>query len=146
MPNSSQANPSVLGHCFCQAVKFEIRFPTDFVSHCHCESCRRSHGAAFVTWTGVPLKQFKYLKGQDRLRRYQSSPGVRWIFCENCGTSLLYELAGSPDKIYMTVANLNGALDRLPEGHVSYEEHVPWLKIADGLPKFREKSNEQIPE
>jgi hypothetical protein len=146
MSNPSETKQSVMGRCFCQAVRFEIDFPTDFVSHCHCESCRRSHGAAFVTWTGVPLKQFRYLKGQDHLRKYQSSPAVNWIFCENCGTSLLYEHASSPDKIYMTVANLSGALDRLPEAHVSYEEHVPWLKIADGLSKFREKSNELIPE
>jgi hypothetical protein len=146
MSDSSTAEQAVLGSCFCKAVRFEIHFPTDFVSHCHCESCRRSHGAALVTWTGVPLRQFKYLKGQNGLRRYKSSPGVTWIFCENCGTSLLYEHASSPDKIYITVANLEGPLDRFPEGHVSYEEHVPWLKIADGLPKFREKSNEIIPE
>jgi len=135
---------SVIGRCFCTTVQFEIRFPTEFVSHCHCESCRRSHGSAFVTWTGVPRAQFKYLAGADRTKKYQSSPGVSWVFCENCGSSLLYEHAGSPDKIYMTVANLEGPLDRLPEGHVSYEEHVPWLKIGDELPKYREKSSESI--
>jgi hypothetical protein len=46
----------------------------------------------------------------------------------------------------MTVANLDGSLDRSPECHVSYEEHVSWIKVADGLPKFHEKSDKQMPE
>lgn len=69
---------------------------------------------------------------------------MSWCFCENCGTSLLYEHALMPEKIYMTVASLEGPLDRAPEGHVSYEEHVPWMKIADALPKYRDKTSEEI--
>lgn len=144
MPNQPNNKKSVIGSCFCRSVCFEIDFPTEFVSHCHCESCRRSHGSAFVTWAGVSIKQFRFLQGQDRIRKYKSSANVTWIFCENCGTSLLYEHASSPEKIYMTVANLEGPLDRSPEGHLSYEEHVPWLKINDSLPKYREKSSELI--
>lgn len=135
---------SVQGSCYCKKVRFEISFPTIFCSHCHCESCRRTHGAAFVTWTGVPITQFKYLSGKENIKKYVSSSEVRWCFCDNCGSSLLYEHAGSPDKIYMTLANLEGPIDQQPEGHVSYEEHVDWFVVGDSLPKFREKSSEEI--
>jgi hypothetical protein len=40
----------------------------------------------------------------------------------------------------MTVASLKGPMDREAEGHVSYEEHAPWLTVNDGLPKFVGKS------
>lgn len=135
---------TIPGGCFCGAVRFEIETPTDFCSHCHCESCRRSHGAAFVTWTGVPLAQYRLLRGSEKIRKYESSPGVRWCFCADCGTSLLYEHAGVPNRIYMTVANLDEPLDQEPEGHVSYEEKVAWLRVHDGLPKYRGKSDQRM--
>lgn len=135
---------SVTGGCFCKKIKFEITFPTEFVSHCHCESCRKSHGSAFVTWSGVPIQQFKFLSGQDLIKKYQSSSAVSWCFCTNCGSSLLYEHQDSPNKVYFTVANLNGDLDRLAEGHVSYEEHVSWFTFKDNLPKFKEKTQERL--
>ena len=37
----------------CGRVGFVARFPSRFVAHCHCESCRRAHSAAFVTWVGL---------------------------------------------------------------------------------------------
>jgi hypothetical protein len=132
----------VSGRCFCGAIRYELRFPTEFCSHCHCEDCRRSHGAAFVTWTAVPTARFRWLAGEEKLRKHESHPGVRWGFCADCGTSLCYEGDDAPGKIYLTAANLDGPLDRAPEGHVSFEEHVSWLRFEDGLPRYRGKSEE----
>lgn len=128
------------GGCFCKTIRFEIDFPTEFVSHCHCQSCRKSHGSAFVTWTAVLHERFRYISGKDKIRRYQSSRAVTWLFCEVCGTSLFYEHADSPHKFYITVANIEGPLDRQPEAHVSYEEHVPWFNFHDDLPRQHGKS------
>lgn len=135
---------SVKGQCFCGAIQFELSFPTDFCSHCHCNSCRKAHGSAFVTWTSVPVNQFRFLSGVDKIKKYNSSADVRWGFCSTCGTSLLYEHARTPNKVYVTVANLNGSLDRPPEEHVSFEEHADWFTVNDGLPKFRAKSDERM--
>ena len=134
----------VQGRCFCGAIQFELTFPTDMCSHCHCESCRRAHGAAFVTWTGAPKTQFKFLVGQEKIKRYKSSQAVHWGFCSDCGASFLYEHDQVPDKIWVTVASLTGPLDRAPDGHVSFEEHVDWFTVADGLPRYREKSEERM--
>ena len=132
------------GHCFCKKITFEIQFPTEFVSHCHCESCRTSHGSAFVTWSGVPKSQFKFLTGEELLKKYHSSPQVRWGFCSECGTSLLYDCDYAPDKIYFTVANIRGDLDKKPDAHVSFEEQAHWLSVKDELPKYKGKSTEKI--
>lgn len=138
------ASKAVQGRCYCGQVRFEVTFPTEFCSHCHCESCRRSHGSAFVTWAGVPKGQFRFLSGENKIKKYRSRPEVRWSFCSDCGTSLLYDCDGAPEKIYFTVANLDGPLDRFPDCHVRFEEHLPWLNINDGLPRFRQKSEVQI--
>lgn len=135
---------SVIGNCFCKKISFEIQFPTEFVSHCHCESCRTSHGSAFVTWSGVPKNQFRFLSGEHLLKKYSSSSKVRWGFCSECGTSLLYDSDHAPNKIYFTVANIKGELDKKPDSHVSFEEKVHWFSFKDELPKYKEKSNERI--
>ncbi len=139
---------SVQGKCYCGGVQFELTFPNEFCSHCHCEDCRQAHGAAFVTWTGLPKSQFRFIAGEDKLKKYESRiethQGIRWGFCSDCGTSLLYDCDQAPDKIYITVANLTGKLDREPDSHVSFEEKVNWLSVQDSLPKYREKTDQTI--
>ncbi len=140
----NQCSKSVRGRCFCGAVQFVLTFPTDMCGHCHCESCRRAHGAAFVTWTEVPKTQFQFLSGEDRLKRYNSGSTVHWGFCANCGASFLYENEDAPGRVWVTMASLTGPLDRVPDSHVSFEEHVDWFKVNDGLPRYKEKSEIEI--
>jgi hypothetical protein len=99
---------------------------------------------AFVTWADVLVKQFRLLSGQDKLRKYESHPGIRWGFCSECGTSMLYDCDDSPEKIYFTVASLLGPLDRAPDRHYSFEEKSPWLEIGDKLPKVSGKTGERL--
>ena len=135
---------SIFGRCHCQRIKFELTPPTEFCSHCHCESCRRTHGAAFVTWTSVPNNQLKIKKGEDLLKNYESSPGINWRSCSHCSSPLFQTTHLSPSRTYIAVASLASPLDRKPASHVSIEEKVPWIKINDGLPQFKEKASDQL--
>jgi hypothetical protein len=121
MPPAQVAD--VRGGCLCGAVAFTLTPPTDFVAHC--QSCRRSHGAAVVTWTSVPNERFELRAGSESLAWYRSLEWIEWGFCRACGSSML---------------------DRAPSAHVSYEERVPWLSFPDGLPKHLGKTDETIPE
>lgn len=140
------------GQCLCGVVRLTLVPPTDFAAHCHCRSCRLSHGAAFVSWTSVPLERFSFSSGADEVSWYRSSATIEWGFCRRCGSSMLYRAIaeGHPekpkqDRMYVTLASLEG-FDRTPAVHVSYEERVPWCVMRDGLPKKRGKTDEQIPE
>lgn len=144
------ATEHVNGGCFCGRVEFRIELPTEFLAHCHCESCRRSHGSAFVSWTGVPMERFELLKGKDELKWYRSSEWILWGFCGNCGSSMLYRADKeghheSPklDRMYITAASLD-RLDRAPGAHVSFEEHSDLIEGFTDLPGFRGKSDERI--
>ena len=148
----STTNALLHGACLCGAVRFTLTPPTDFAAHCHCASCRRSHGAAFVTWTSVPAARFAFEAGEDEVTWYRSSSTIEWGFCRRCGASMLYRAiaeghAEKPklDRMYVTVASLDG-IDRSPAVHVSYEELAPWLVERDGLPKHRWKTDETLPE
>lgn len=129
-------NNKVEGSCLCGAVRFAITPPTIACAHCHCSICRRAHGAAFVTWVLTAKERFEFLSGADRLVRYASSPGARRSFCGICGSSLLFEAEHYPGQIHVALANLHGKIDRLPEVHVFFSDRVPWVELADDLPRL----------
>lgn len=129
------------GRCACGAVTLTLTPPTDFVSHCHCASCRRAHAAAFVTWTSVPTDRFAMI---GTPRDFESSPGVRRSFCPICGTQVIYRAESTPDRVYVPVAILDG-IDQLPDSHVSYEERASWLDHPESLPCHHAKGPEVLP-
>jgi hypothetical protein len=77
-------------------------------------------------------------------RKFESHPGIRWGFCQDCGTSLLYDCDQALEKIYVTVASLDGPLDREPDSHVSFEEQPAWARAHSMLPKYFGKSENLI--
>jgi hypothetical protein len=114
---------------------------------CHCRSCRLSHGAPFVAWTSVPLARFQFDAGEEQVRWYRSSEWIRWGFCGECGSPLLYraDAEGHPespgvDRMYVSAGALVTPLDRRLERHVSWEERVDWYAPGDGLPRHLGKS------
>lgn len=131
------------GRCSCGAVAYSLRVPTEFVSHCHCASCRRAHAAPLVTWTSVPNDALR-IEGDDQLTRYESSPGVVRSFCRTCGTPMIFVAADTPDRVYVPLATLIQAPDQLPDSHVSWEEHVAWIDGMHDLPRFRAKTEQTL--
>jgi hypothetical protein len=127
---TTPAADSAHGRCHCGAVRFVARFPSRFNAHCHCESCRRAHGAAFVTWVGFPSAQVTVTEGNDLLRDHVSSPGTRRSFCSACGTKLFFASERWPGETHVTLAAFDEPVDREPAGHAFAAEHVAWLPFA----------------
>ncbi len=128
------------GRCLCGGVRFALRPPTEFCSHCYCESCRLAHGAGVVTWTSVPEERLLVHAGADQIREYHSSPGVSWHFCATCGSSLLYRSTEAPGRVYVAVGSLTGPLDREPDSQVSCEEKPAFMGSLPNLPRYRGKA------
>ena len=88
--------------------------------------CRRAHGAAFVTWVGVAAERFEITAGADQLNCYRSSPAATRRFCRTCGSSLTFESTRWPGEVHVVLANLDGPIDREPDAHVYWADHVSW--------------------
>ena len=118
-------------------MRCELRPPLLFSAHCHCDSCRRSHAAPFVTWTAVPHDRFRLTSGEDALRSYRGSSHARRSFCGVCGTPMIYVSREWPGKTYVPVAVLVDppAEAVAPQCHVHAAEAVSWCTLADGLPR-----------
>ncbi len=127
---------SVTGSCFCGTVRFSVKLPTMFCGHCHCSMCRRSHGAAYVTWFAVARAQFVLESGERELVRFQSSDHGTRSFCGRCGSSLLCESNHHPDVVDIVLANMHEPIDRPPQCHIYFDDRIDWVEIGDDLPRL----------
>jgi len=125
---------TVAGSCFCGAVRFEVDLPTLFCGHCHCSMCRRSNGAAFVTWFAVDPSRFRVLEGSTLVRHPSSEHGTR-TFCGRCGSPLFCENSLHPERIDITLASMEGPIDRAPQAHFYFDCRASWIEGAEALPK-----------
>ena len=126
------------GGCLCSAVRYRVAGAPTWTGNCHCTSCRKASGAAFITYAVFPESRFEVVKG-ERVR-YQSSPGVERSFCGRCGTTLTYRADRFPGDIQVTVSSLDRPGDLMPACHVWTSERLAWLHLADDLPKYPHSS------
>jgi hypothetical protein len=106
----------------------EATFPSRFVAHCYCNSCRVTHAAGVVTWIGFKRAQVRFTKGAELVRDYVSSPGTRRKFCVNCGTRLAFESEHGhwADEMHLPLALFVTPVDQAPQGNSFASERPDW--------------------
>lgn len=116
----------VSGGCLCGAVRFEARGAPKRIGLCHCEDCRRHHGALFG---GVAIYDQRDVTVTGPTRTY-----VDRVFCPVCGSSLC-STTGTEIELHL------GALDAPEQFRPSYElwtERRPgWLPAIPGTVGYR---------
>ena len=128
------------GGCHCGAVRFRALGEPLGVSHCHCLDCRRTSGAPFVTWVTYRARDVIFAAGHPR--RYASSAKAERAFCADCGTPFLWQAKAKPEEMDVTAASFDDPEDFHPRDHIWTERQLPWIKFADGLPRYRRFRNE----
>lgn len=120
------------GGCLCGAVRYRLRHATADVAHCHCATCRKASGAAFVTWATLPRGDVTLLAGEPTGRR-SSSHATRW-FCAACGTQLFLDdddeatldvTQGSLDTPDAVTARYNCWVDGRLDGMKGFDRDLP---------------------
>lgn len=124
------------GSCRCGAVRYEIAGAFKLVGNCHCSICRKSHGAAFVTWGIIDPEQFRWVAGEEFVQGHQSSPGTLRCFCGNCGSPLVCSHGGKVGEV--AVGSLDDDPGLRPREHIFVGSKAPWYEIADSLPQHAE--------
>ncbi|MGD1879661.1 MAG: GFA family protein [Kiloniellaceae bacterium] len=121
------------GHCLCGAVSYEYSGPENWQAYCHCESCRRNTASPVTAFFAVPRSAFRFSGKAPAV--YRSSPGVRRLFCADCGTPMAYDSDRYPDEIHLYAATLEDPENYAPEGHVHVAERLSWFDVKDDLPR-----------
>ena len=127
------------GGCFCGALRYRISGTPQRVTHCHCTHCRRTTGAPFVTWVETAVGSFELIQGTPE--RYATRPGVTRQFCGRCGTQITFEDAEAGGGLDVTAASLDAPEELEPDDHVWCDRMLRWVKMDDGLPRFRTRRN-----
>jgi hypothetical protein len=121
------------GGCYCEAIRFEVGSLGPLVN-CHCRSCRRVHGAAFMTVALVATSDLRFLEGETRVREFPSGEGSRF-FCSQCGSRLFNRPASNAGITMLLVSTLDTEPEQPPIMHINVGSKAPWHEIRDELPQ-----------
>ena len=125
------------GTCLCGSVAYEVDAEAGPIAHCHCRTCRKAHGSAFSTVTNVPRDRFRWTRGEDLLKGYESSPGKTRYFCTQCGSQMVAERPGT-GTILLRMGCLDTPIVQKPKAHIWRSLGASWFDPKDQLPEFQE--------
>ena len=123
----------IRGSCLCNTVRWSFDGAFDSMTHCHCEMCRKAHGAPFATYAVGSLTQFRFDEGEEAITRYESSPGFVRAFCSGCGSVVPHSV--SEGEIDIPVGPLDEDPGMRATGHIYVKWKAPWHPITDSLPQ-----------
>ncbi len=130
--------PTYTGSCACSAIQYRIDGDLGRIVNCHCERCRKWHGAAFRTRVALREQDFTWTSGEQLLSRWDSSEKITKTFCSRCGSSLVSYQKHQPLVIGLALGTLNEDPGRKPEFHIFVRFKAPWHEITDDLPRYDE--------
>jgi GNAT superfamily N-acetyltransferase len=133
------------GGCLCGDVRYYVVGPVSDETNCHCNACRRSSGAPFVSWFTVPASNIVFAAGEGTEPvvsegvEFGSSEHGRRRFCPRCGTALTFRSTEAPGEIDVASASLDDPAALPPRDHIWAEEALPWVELGDlkAYPKGR---------
>ena len=122
------------GGCLCGRLRYHVDGPLLQSDWCHCRLCQRSAGAPAVAWLTVPRSAFRFTQGEPRT--FASTAKGRRQFCADCGTQLVF-FDGDAERD-VTLASLDDPTAVAPQDHIWTMSQLPFVKLADGLPRHRQ--------
>lgn len=124
--------PGFDGGCACGALRYRTTGSPFWSMHCHCASCRHATGSPMTSFFGMGRGQVTW---EGTRRFYNSSHGVTRGFCDTCGTPMMYMSTRWPGEVHLYAATLEYPSLYRPTAHVHWAESLPWICIADDLPR-----------
>lgn len=126
----------ISGSCLCGKATYHIVGKIGDVVHCHCQTCRKAHGAAFSSVASVNDNDFS-LVSADPLSSFESSPGKKRYFCSHCGTQLYAKKDGTKH-IVLRLGSLDNAPQLTEKNHIWVSQKANWYGINQSLPEHQE--------
>ena len=132
-------NPSPYkGQCLCGQVQYQVDKIEPRMGHCHCQMCRKFHGAAFATFAEAKIENFHWLKGESLLKTYKGHNNTLRKFCSHCGSSMIFVPSNDDGKlIEFSLGTLDSGINNKPDAHIFTQFKSSWYDINDTLPQFK---------
>lgn len=75
----------IRGSCLCGSVSFALDEPPKLMNICHCSMCRKVSGSSYGTFAHSSARNFRWLSGENVVKKFESSPEHWRAFCPTCG-------------------------------------------------------------
>jgi hypothetical protein len=125
------------GSCLCGGVAYEVDASPGRFVHCHCRTCRKTHGSAFSSVMSVPRPSFRWTKGEQLLASYESSAGKFRRFCSRCGSHIVAERIDQPN-VLLRLGCLDTAISEKALAHIWRSDGASWFDPKDDTAEFAE--------
>ena len=120
--------------CLCGDVAIEIAVPAQWAWHDHSSTARRAHGASYATYVGSWTSRIRFLRGEDRLTRYEEpETGAVRSFCSRCGSPVLYQRRRAPKHVNIPRALFTSGVGREPRYHIAIDQLREWTYLGEPL-------------
>ena len=93
----------------------------------------RATGAPVTAWAAFEEAVVTFLPDEGRVASV--NPGVTRSFCGSCGSPVSYECDERPEEIDLFAVTLERPEGIVPQDHDFTGEMLPWVHLADGLPR-----------
>lgn len=117
------------GSCLCGQVVYQVTDLTGPLVYCHCSFCQKATSSAFSINVTIPQEQVTFVRGQDKLVTYESSPGKIRYYYSNCHSQMYHVKDSQPEQITLKVGLLDQIkhLENLPHKHINQDSTLTWL-------------------
>jgi hypothetical protein len=85
----------------------------------------------------VPRKSFRWIKGEQLLASFESSPGKLRYFCSQCGSHIFAERVKQPN-VLLRLGCLDTPLAEKARAHIWRSDGAPWFDPKDDTPEIAE--------
>lgn len=122
------------GSCFCGAIQAELSGEPFWIAYDHDDDCRKALGSPLTIWIGYKAERVRFTRGSPRI--FSRTPGVERSFCATCGSSIGYADAGLANELWLTIGFMDAPERFPPQVHGYVSMKLPWIALADDLPRF----------
>ncbi|AZQ66790.1 GFA family protein [Silicimonas algicola] len=127
------------GRCTCGEVRFALTDRPLYTHCCHCTSCQRETGSAFVLNALIERKRVEVLAGvpQDTLTPSDSGNGQIITRCKTCHVAVWSVYSGfGPRFLFVRVGTMDESSAFPPDVHIYTCSKLPWVVLPEGVQSF----------
>lgn len=131
------ADSKILGGCFCNSVRYELRGSLQHARACHCSRCRKAFSGASSAYAELsPSSSLEWLTGKELLSIHETGGGWGMAFCSKCGSTLCGMHEGEVHGL--TLGCIDGDPGVEIEMHIFVASKAPWDHIGGEAEQFDE--------
>jgi hypothetical protein len=125
------------GGCACGAVRYRLTSEPLFTNCCHCLSCQRQTGSAFVINVLIEADRVELLAGEPQAVDVpRDDGGTQQIFrCPTCQVAVFSQYT-RPEVRYVRAGTLDQPSSVAPDAHIFTRSKLSWVTLPDSAPAF----------